>query len=136
MELSAVPATVLLDTHVVLWAFAQPERLSPPVRALLENAQTEVLVSAVSAWEIATKFRLGRLPGAEKIVRGYAAHLVTLRARELPIVSAHALTAGLFALEHRDPFDRMLAAQAIAEGVPLITTDSVMAVFPGLVTLW
>jgi len=95
-----------------------------------------VLVSAVSAWEIATKYRLGKLPGAEMIVTGYTAHLITLRARELPVVSTHALTAGLFAVEHRDPFDRMLAAQAIAEGVSLVTADPMMAVFPGLVTQW
>jgi len=131
MELS-----VLLDTHVLLWAFASPDRLSLPARALLEDPRTDVLVSAASAWEIATKYRLGKLPGAERIVTGYAAHLITLRARELPVVSAHALTAGLFAVEHRDPFDRILAAQAIVEGVSLVTADPLMAVFPGLVTQW
>lgn len=128
--------SVLLDTHAVLWAIASPDKLSPSVRALLEDPQTDVLVSAASAWEIATKYRLGKLPGAERIVMGYAAHLVTLRARELPLTSAHALAAGLFAVEHRDPFDRMLAAQAIAEGMQLLTSDPMMAVFPGLVTHW
>jgi len=131
-----VELNVLLDTHVILWAFASPDKLSPSARALLEDPRTDVLVSAVSAWEIATKYRLGKLPGAEMIVTGYTAHLITLRARELPVVSAHALTAGLFAVEHRDPFDRMLAAQAIAEGVSLVTADPMMAVFPGLVTQW
>ncbi len=128
--------SVLLDTHVVLWAFASPDRLSPIARALLEDPQTDVLVSATSAWELATKYRLGKLPGAERIVTGYVAHLTTLGARELPVMSAHALAAGLFAVEHRDPFDRMLAAQAIVEGMPLVTTDPVMALFPGLVTRW
>jgi PIN domain nuclease of toxin-antitoxin system len=128
--------SVLLDTHVLLWAFASPDRLSPPVHALLEDPQTDVLVSAVSAWEIATKYRLGKLPNAERIVTGYAAHLITLRGRELPVLSAHALAARLFAVDHRDPFDRMLAAQAIGESLPLVTADPVMAVFPGLVTCW
>lgn len=128
--------SVLLDTHVVLWAFAAPNMLSPMARALLEDPRTELLVSAASAWEIATKYRLGRLPGAEPILSGYAAHLSTLGAHELPILSAHALAAALFVVDHRDPFDRMLAAQAIAEGVPLVTADPVMAVFSGLVTRW
>jgi len=128
--------SVLLDTPVLLWAFASPDRLSPPARTLLEDPRTDALVSAASAWEIATTYRLGKLPGAERIVMGYTAHLITLRARELPIVSTHALAAGLFAVEHRDPFDRMLAAQAIAEGVPLVTADPLMALFPGLVTRW
>lgn len=128
--------SVLLDTHVVLWAFSRPGSLSPAARVLLEDGQTDLLVSAASAWEIATKYRLGKLPGAEPIVLGYAAHLATLGARELPITSAHALSAGLFAVEHRDPFDCMLAAQAIAEGLPLVTADPIMAVFSGLLTRW
>lgn len=95
-----------------------------------------MFVSAASAWEIATKHRLGKLPGAEPIVTGYAAHLTTLRAHELPVTSRHALAAGLFAVAHRDPFDRMLAAQAIAESVPLLTADPALALFPGLVIRW
>jgi PIN domain nuclease of toxin-antitoxin system len=93
-------------------------------------------VKSASAWEIATKYRLGKLPGAERIVMSYAAHLTTLGARELPVVSAHALAAGLFAVDCRDSFDRMLAAQAIAEGVPLVTDDPMMALLPGLLTRW
>lgn len=128
--------SVLLDTHVVLWAFSSPHKLSSAARTLLEDPDTIILVSAASAWEIATKYRLGKLPGAESIVKGYPNHLITLGARELPITSTHALAAGLLAVEHRDPFDRMLVAQALAEGVPLVTSDPAMGLFPGLVTYW
>ena len=95
-----------------------------------------MLVSVASARGIATKHLLGKLPGAEPIIAGYAAHLITLRAHELPVTSQHALAAGLFAVPHRDPFDRILAAQAIAEGLPLATSDAAMALFPGLVIRW
>jgi PIN domain nuclease of toxin-antitoxin system len=127
---------VLLDTHVLLWAFLSPERLSARARTLLKDPGTTVLVSPVSALEIATKYRLGKLAGAEPVIMGYAAHLATLGARELPILSTHALAAGLFAVPHRDPFDRLLAAQAVTEGVALLTSDPMLAQFPGLVISW
>ena len=82
---------VLLDTHALLWALAEPLRLSPRISGLIREASTEVIVSSASAWEIATKQRLGRLPEAGPIVVGYASHLEMLRAEELPIRSAHAL---------------------------------------------
>jgi len=103
---------------------------------LLRDSSNTVLVSAASAWEIATKYRLGRLRGAGPIVAGYVAHLAALQAEELPIRSAHALKAGSFTAEHRDPFDRMLAAQAIVEGVPLLTDDAAFGLFPDVETLW
>jgi len=127
---------LLLDTHALLWALAEPHRLSPRAAALIKAPTNEVLVSAASAWEIATKFRLGRLPGAGPIVVGFAAHLATLRAEELPIRFIHALRAGSFQQEHRDPFDRMLAAQAVVEGIPLLTDDQAFLTFPELKTLW
>ena len=70
---------LLLDTHALLWALAEPHRLSPRAAALIKSPTNDVMVSAASAWEIATKFRLGRLPGAAPIVAGFAAHLATLR---------------------------------------------------------
>jgi len=127
---------VLLDTHALLWALAEPLRLSPRISALIREASTEVIVSSASAWEIATKQRLGQLPGAGAIVVGYASHLEMLRAEELPIRSAHALMAESLAVDHRDPFDRMLAAQAMIEGMPIVTDDGAFRLFADLQTLW
>src|ERR1051326_4331856 len=127
---------ILLDTHALLWALAAPEQLSPHGAALLRDASNPILVSAASAWEIATKHRLGKLPGAEAIIGGYSAHLRTLRAEALPIRAEHALKAGSFDVEHRDPFDRVLAAQAILEGVPLLTNDRAFRLFTDVETIW
>ena len=77
----------LLDTHVLIWALTEPERLSPRVRALLEDPDTPLLVSSASAWEMATKHRLGKLSGAEAVLEGLEGHLSRLGAEELPIPS-------------------------------------------------
>jgi PIN domain nuclease of toxin-antitoxin system len=122
--------TVLLDTHVVLWALMEPARLSTPVRTVLSDRTTNVLVSAASAWEIATKHRLGKLPEADEVVGGFADHLRTFGADELAITSSHALAAERFDIAHRDPFDRMLAAQSMITGVALVTSDPAFGQFP------
>jgi PIN domain nuclease of toxin-antitoxin system len=124
-----VAVTVLLDTHVLLWALMEPHRLSRKARRILEDIDNTLLVSSACAWEIATKHRLGRLPEAATVVRGYKTHLSTLRATELPIIAEHALLAGTLLQRHRDPFDRILAAQAMVEGVPLVTRDSAFKPF-------
>ena len=120
---------LLLDTHALLWALMEPERLSARARNLIEDPANALLVSAASAWEIASKHRLGRLPEAEAVVRGFQRHLTTLQAVELRISVEHALLAGSLPGEHRDPFDRMLAAQALVEGVPLLTVDPIFTAF-------
>lgn len=120
---------VLLDTHVVLWSLVSPNKLSRRARSLIEDPKNARVVSAASAWEIATKFRLGKLAEAEDIVRNYAEHLKTLLAEELSVTSGHALTAGLWDTPHRDPFDRLLAAQSLIEGIAIVTNDAAMGTF-------
>ena len=127
--------SVLLDTHVVLWALMEPERLSSKARRTIEAMETELWISAASAWELAIKFRAGKLPEAGAAVTGYEEHLRRLGATELPISSKDALQAGLFTHQHRDPFDSMLAAQSMIRQLPLITQDEAFAQFP-VTVLW
>ncbi len=127
---------VLLDTHALLWTLLDPGRLPDTVLAQVRDPRTDLLVSAASAWEIATKHRLGKLDQATAVVSGYPDHLVRLRATELPITSHHALIAGGLRWDHRDPFDRMIVAQAMTESVPVVTADRVLLDFPGIRTIW
>lgn len=126
---------VLLDTHVFLWAVMQPRQLSPKVRRLLENSATGVAISAASSWEIATKFRLGKLPSAKLLIAEYEDAVRGLRAHSLPISNAHAMLAGSYRQAHRDPFDRILAAQAEIEDLVLISKDQALRQF-GVQLLW
>jgi len=127
---------VLLDTHAVLWAFTAPDRLGEEARLILDSTTNQVVVSAASAWEIATKQRLGRLPQADALVGAYERHLDRLGAARLPISEEHALLAGRLDWVHRDPFDRMLAAQAMVESFPLVTADAAFNGLAGLRTVW
>ena len=122
--------SVLLDTHALLWALVSPDELSKKARSLITDQETELLVSAASAWEIATKSRWGKLDRAREVVTNYPDHLRTLSASEVPITGTHALLAGGFDVPHRDPFDRMIAAQSITLGVPVVTNDVAFAQFP------
>ena len=109
----------LLDTHALLWWWTDDPQLSIPARALIADEANTILVSAASAWEIATKHRLGKLSLATEAIKRFN-ELVELDAFEhLPVSYLHALRAG----EHRDPFDRMLAAQSQLEGAVLISCD-------------
>lgn len=123
--------SLLLDTHALLWTLLEPQRIPDATLDQIRDPGTDVVVSAASAWEVSTKFRLGKLDQAQAVIHGYADHLQHLRARELPIASRHALTAGLLTWENRDPFDRMIAAQCMLESVPLVTADRAIATFPG-----
>ena len=115
----------LLDTHTLLWALTASSSLSTRARRLLEDGSNEILVSAVSAWEIATKVRLGKLPTGEELISEFSFYLKQLGVEALPISMEHALRAGRLPGEHRDPFDRMLIAQSQAEDIPILSNDRI-----------
>ena len=126
----------LLDTHTFLWAVQKDVNLSSITRPILEEINTAIFVSAVSAYEIMNKYRLGKLPEYENVAENYLEIVHQLGAEELSIKTYHAHYAGKFNWNHRDPFDRLLAAQAFMENLILITNDSVFESLPWLNTLW
>lgn len=126
---------VLVDTCVLIWATMSPSALSPKAREAIADQKNVILVSAASAWEIATKVRLGKLPGAEKLEREYLEVMVDAGYTLLDLDTATALRAGRMTAEHRDPFDRMIAAQAIGQDVPVLSPDSQLDQF-GVRRIW
>ena len=124
-----------MDTHALIWAIGDPARLSTIAHQLIVEESNELLVSASSAWEIATKHRIGKLSGADRLLNNWDDALRRLRAEAVPIEHAHALRAGQYEIAHRDPFDRLLAAQAELDAIPLLTTDTAFAAFP-ITTIW
>ncbi len=126
----------LLDTHTLLWAILDPPKLSPAASRILKSPANAIFVSAASIWEIATKVRLGKLPEANEIEKD----LLTVIEDEagftlLPIEPATALRAGRFASAHGDPFNRMIAAQALMEDIPVISGDAKLDSF-GVQRIW
>ncbi|WP_295839702.1 type II toxin-antitoxin system VapC family toxin [uncultured Microbacterium sp.] len=126
----------LLDTHTLLWALTDPDRLGPRAGEIIADPSTSLFVSAASAWEIATKQRIGKLPEADALVAGYARHLDRLGVSRLAVDEDHALWAGSLRWDHRDPFDRMLAAQAMIESMTLVTDDGAFPGLAGLAVVW
>ncbi|MGH7917618.1 MAG: type II toxin-antitoxin system VapC family toxin [Candidatus Binataceae bacterium] len=125
---------LLVDTHVLLWAIAEPDKLSARWRAMLESSENEILFSAASIWELAIKLRIGRLSlpvGLNDLIQ--TAKLMELM--ELPISAAHAAGVRQLPLYHRDPFDRVLVAQAIHEPARLLTADFVLRQYSDLVEI-
>jgi len=125
----------LLDTHVLLWWLFADSRLSSRAAALLRDPHQRIVVSSASAWEIATKHRLGRLDSATPLVSDFSGWVEKAGFVELAMSSPHAIRAGSWEVAHRDPFDRMLAAQSDVEGLRLVSRDPVFADF-GLESLW
>ena len=126
---------VLLDTHTVLWATLSPSSLSRKASAIIADERNVILVSAASAWEIATKVGLGKLPGAEMLEREFLEIMNRAGYTLLPIDVESARRAGRLIGEHRDPFDRMIASQALANDIPILSTDSRLDAF-GARRIW
>ncbi|MBD5803473.1 PIN domain protein [Azoarcus sp. Aa7] len=120
---------LLLDTHALLWWFTDDPRLSRVARDTIANEANAILVSAASAWEIATKHRLGKLNEAADAVHRFDELIAADGFAHLPITHFHSLKAGSYTIAHRDPFDRMLAAQSELESLPLVTCDPALALF-------
>ena len=121
---------LLLDTHVLLWAAGAPKRLPRAARTLLEDEANDLLFSAASLWEVAIKQQLGREDfrvDARLLRRG----LLDNGYAELAVTGAHAAALDLLPPLHTDPFDRMLIAQAVVEGITLVTADAILGRYPG-----
>jgi PIN domain nuclease of toxin-antitoxin system len=126
---------VLLDTHTLIWAKISPKFLSRQVAKIMADPLNEIFVSAATAWEIATKVRLGKLPGAEGLERNFLETIEDSGYTLVPIDAESALRAGRLIADHGDPFDRMLAAQSLASDIPILSKDPKLDAF-GIRRLW
>lgn len=126
---------LLLDTHALLWWFLGDLSLSPAARQAIDLPESDVYVSAASAWEIATKFRLGKLPIPAAVAIDLEEMVQAEGFRPLPVTFRHGHLAGILAIQHKDPFDRMLIAQAIGEKLTLISNEQLFDGF-GVTRLW
>ena len=121
---------LLLDTHLLLWVAGEPEKLPPAARKLIADPENELLFSAASLWEIAIKRGLER-PDFQVDGRVLRRALLDNRYLELSVTSAHAVSVDELPPIHKDPFDRILIAQATVEGITLLTVDPLVAKYPG-----
>lgn len=126
---------LLLDTHTLIWWLAGAPEISAAAQAAIADQRNRVFVSSASAWEIATKFRIGKLPEVTALVEDLAGHIRRERFESLPISIEHAQAAGLLPGPHRDPFDRMLIAQSRLERMPVVGNDPVFRHY-GAALLW
>lgn len=126
---------LLLDTHVLIWWFLDRDELSTAAEAAIGNEDNPVFVSAASAFEMSTKQRIGRLPHVADLLGDLDARLAEQLFEEVPITLRHGRVAGALDGAHKDPFDRMLAAQAIIEGLTLVSSDTALDQF-GVQRIW
>ena len=126
---------VLLDTHALLWMLAEGPQLSRRASAVLAEASNRKLVSAASAYEICWKHTLGKLPQAAALAADFEGEMAVLDLEWLPISPAHAVAAGKLDPVHRDPFDRLLIAQALVERVPIVSNEAVFDGY-GVERIW
>jgi PIN domain nuclease of toxin-antitoxin system len=120
---------LLLDTHIFIWLVTEPESLSPRARTLCEDPENELLLSFASIWEMQIKHQLGKLAFAMPLADLIAVQRVGNRIALLPIALAHILALAELPLLHKDPFDRLLIAQANMEGITLLTADSALPAY-------
>ncbi|MGH9583692.1 MAG: type II toxin-antitoxin system VapC family toxin [Bryobacteraceae bacterium] len=125
----------LLDTHALLWWLSDDSALTKPARKIIAETKNVVFVSAASAWEIATKVRLGKLPTAADLAADFAGHIDREGFQILAVSGEHAIRAGLLPGTHKDPFDRMLIAQAQTENMPIVSNEALFDTY-GVRRVW
>jgi PIN domain nuclease of toxin-antitoxin system len=126
---------LLLDTRTLLWWLSEQPKLSATARNSIAHDDVQVIVSAASAWEICTKVRIGKLPSGHALCEDFHSVLARNGFEPLAISVEHGRVAGRLPGAHKDPFDRMLAAQALSENVPIVTNDAALAGF-GVQVIW
>jgi PIN domain nuclease of toxin-antitoxin system len=126
---------LLLDTHALLWWLLEPSRLSTLARRSVANRENQVWVSAATGWEISTKHRLGKLPGIGPLATNLFQEIQVEGFETVSMTFPHACLAGSLTQAHRDPFDRMLAAQSLLENLQLVSADPVFDQF-GIERIW
>ncbi len=126
---------LLLDTHTLIWWIADDPKLGEAAREAIKDGNNDVMVSAVSAFEVTTKYRLGKLPEAARLAMDFEGERLKEGFAALDILVSHATRAGALAIPHRDPFDRLLIAQALIEGLVLVSNEAVFDAF-GVQRLW
>jgi PIN domain nuclease of toxin-antitoxin system len=124
----------LLDTHILLWWFTRPKALPPALLNLLEDRAQKLLVSVAAPWELAIKTNTGKLD-AGKILRELATGQLRFELEMVPAELSHVIRAGMLPLHHRDPFDRLMVAQALELGIPIISRDAVFDLY-GVKRVW